>query len=179
MITTENIKKIIEDCNKAGFSIKVPDIAYILMRNVFEDKFVTFCLMFPTEASEAHFKVYEEQDKVKYLLRYMTTHGYNVSMKSQDSEELSFEENKNEIIKLISETQKALDDGAIEAKDALKIQADLRCKLTDKFKVNDTSVAQYVVVQEHCNHICEFTGHECVLPKEYLMEKFNLVEKSN
>jgi hypothetical protein len=80
------------------------------------------------------------------------------------------------MIKLIKEAQDALERGEMEAKDALKIQADLRVKLNDKFAVKEESQEQLVIVQKKYNAICS-CGRELYIPtKEDLMEQYDLIE---
>ena len=79
---------------------------------------------------------------------------------------------------LLAKTQKALDDGLIEPKDGLKILADIRVKLNDKFKVQEQSKDRLIVVNTKYNNVCSHCGHEIFIPsKEQLMEEYNLVEK--
>ena len=94
--------------------------------------------------------------------------------------DISFDENKAEMIKLIREAQEALDRGEIEAKDALKIQADLRVKINDRFGVKEDTQEQMVVLNPKYDAICPYCSHEVArkpISKEEAMEKYNLIEK--
>jgi hypothetical protein len=96
--------------------------------------------------------------------------------KLYNEDDITFDENKAEIIKLIKETQKALEEGKIKSADALKIQADLRVKLNDKFSVKDESQDSLVVVNMKYNSVCS-CGRELYIPtKEDLMQQYNLIE---
>jgi hypothetical protein len=71
-----------------------------------------------------------------------------------------------------------LDDGKIDIKDALKIQADLRVKLNDKFSVKEDVKEQVVIVNRKYNSVCS-CGRELYIPtKEDLMEQYNLIENN-
>ena len=73
-------------------------------------------------------------------------------------DDISFEENKAEILNLIKATKQAFENGEIEAKDALKIEADLRVKLNDKFSVTEDVKDQIVVVNQKYDAICGRCG---------------------
>ena len=86
------------------------------------------------------------------------------------------------MIKLIKETQIALENGYIETKDALKIQADLRTKLNSQFNVSDDSNGQFIVVNQKFNDICPYCGREVsakIISKEEAKLIYNLKEDIN
>ena len=81
------------------------------------------------------------------------------------------------MIKLIKKTQDAMDEGLMEAKDGLKIIADIRVKLNDKFNVSDKSKSGIVIVESKYNSVCS-CGREIYIPtREQLMARYNLIEK--
>lgn len=171
VLSNEKINELIELGAKEGKSIRVRDISYVLLASCYEDKEVAYKSLFG--ASSDGFAEYKNSDVVKFLdSKINKKEGKRVK-----SEDITFEENKAEIIKLIKETQDALERGTIEPKDALKIQADLRVKLNDKFSVNDTNQEQLVIVNCKYNSVCE-CGRELYIPtKEDLMKEYNLIEK--
>ena len=94
--------------------------------------------------------------------------------------DISFEENKAEILNLIKATKQAFEKGEIEAKDALKIEADLRVKLNDKFSVTEDVKDQVVYTFEKYNDICPYCSREVSrrpISKEEAMRKYDLIEK--
>ena len=100
--------------------------------------------------------------------------------KASSDDDISFEENKAEIVNLIKATKQAFENGEIEAKDALKIEADLRVKLNDKFSVTEDVKDQIVVVNQKYDAICSRCGCEVArrpISKEEAMEMYDLVEK--
>ena len=97
--------------------------------------------------------------------------------KKRKTADISFEENKEYMLKLKADTEKAMEDGEIDKKDGLKILTDISVKLNDKFSVNDTNNQRVVIVNKKFNAICD-CGREIYVPtKEDLMEKYNLIEK--
>lgn len=160
MITKKDIDKIMKESGMTRNPITVGDIKNVLLYNIIEDK------SFITPNSEEYFA----SKPIKWLIKY-------VKEKLGDDESITFDENKKALIDLIEKTQKQAAAGEIEMKDALKIEADIRVKLNDKFKVQDDTKDKVVIVEKKYNHICRY-GYECYLPtKEELMEQYNLVEK--
>lgn len=110
-----------------------------------------------------------------------------MSKKKKDIEEevvdslindISFEENKAGLIELLNKLQQAIDNKEISTKDALKIEADVRTKLNDKFGASEKDNGNVVVVEPKFNYICPYTRRECYIhSKEECMKRYNLVEK--
>lgn len=176
MITNYDIKQIIQDCGNAGFEVKVRDVAFVFLTEHFEDTAVAAKAVYGEEAAK-------NNDAIQFLKSYMEKKKYiglKNAAKSGDktADALSFEENKAEMVSLIAQTEAAMKSGDVEMKDGLKIIADLRVKLNDKFKVVDDSKDSLVVVETKYNDVCEYCGHEISVPtKEELMKKYNLIEK--
>ena len=79
---------------------------------------------------------------------------------------------------LLAKTQKALDDGIIEPKDALKIMADIRVKLNDKFKGEAKQQERTIIVEKKYSGVCEYCHHEIFIPTvEDLIKEYGLVKK--
>lgn len=181
MIGNDELNKIIKDCEAVGYKITVRDISYVFLCRLFLDSDVAYKSIFGTNSSNSD--EYSNDKKVSFLRSYIDSN-YPIKEKkvksnhaNHPSEDITFEENKAEIIKLIKETQTALEKKMIEPKDALKIQADLRVKLNDKFSVKDENHEQLIYVNCKFNSICE-CGRELYIPtKEDLMEQYNLIEK--
>jgi hypothetical protein len=94
--------------------------------------------------------------------------------------DITFEENKEYMLKLKKQTEEAMANGEIETKDGLKILADISVKLNDKFNIADTTKEQLVVVNVKYNSVCEGCGKELYIPTvEDLKKKYNLIENNN
>lgn len=170
----EQIKKTIEHFKESGETIRVRDIAYTLLSKMFADSKTAYQCLFGSEGYDE----YADDEMRSKLEQYLSDAGYIRSVSTDDSGEITFEENKKEMERLLAKTQQAMDDGLVDPKDALKIMADIRVKLNDKFKVESKKQDRMIVVEKKYNHICERYRCECYLPtKEDLMEMYNLVEK--
>jgi hypothetical protein len=172
----EQIKKTIEHFKDEGDTIRVRDIAYTLLSKMFVDNKTAYQCLFGSEGYDD----YADDGMRGKLEQYLSDAGYIRSVSTDDdSGEITFEENKKEMERLLAKTQVAMEAGAIEAKDALKIMADIRVKLNDKFKVESKQQDRMIVVERKFNFICPATRKECYqLDKEYAMKKWNLIENT-
>lgn len=173
----EQIQSTIEDFRTKGKNIRVRDIAYTLLSKMFSDNNIAYQCLFGSDGYEA----YIADDMRAELEAYMTDMGYIRNMSADsDTGGISFEENRREMEQLLRQTQKALDDGVIEAKDGLRIMADIRVKLNDKFKVESKQLDRMIVVEKKFDFVCPHTRHECYqLDKEEAMRRWNLVENKS
>lgn len=171
----EQIKKTIEHFKESGETIRVRDIAYTLLSKMFADSKTAYQCLFGTEGYDDYA---DDEMRVK-LEQYLSEAGYIRSVSTDDdSGEITFEENKKEMERLLAKTQQAMDDGLVDPKDALKIMADIRVKLNDKFKVESKKQDRMIVVEKKFSGICEYCHHEIYVPsEEELMEKYGLIKK--
>ncbi len=172
----EQIKKTVEHFKEEGKTIRVRDIAFALLSKMFADKKTAYQCLFGSIDGYDEYTDDEMRDKIE---QYLTDEGLIRSLSTDmDTGGLTFEENKREMEMLLVKTQKAMDDGLVDPKDALKIMADVRVKLNDKFKVESKKQDRMIVVERKFDFVCEHTRHECYqLDKEFAMKKWNLVEK--
>ena len=188
MITNEQIRQTINDCSKAGHSIGMRDISYVLLCRHYEDRTTAYRILFGLDAdfNADYAYTYDQTASINYLRDYMEfnladdTATKKKKKKVSAEDDISFEENKAEIVNLIKATKQAFERGEIEAKDALKIEADLRVKLNDKFSVTEDIKDQIVVVNQKYDAICPRCGAEVArrpIPKEEAMKMYDLVEK--
>lgn len=188
MITNEQIRQTINDCAKAGYSVGMRDLSYVLLCRHYEDRATAYRILFGLDAdfNADYAYTYDQTASINYLRDYVD---FNLNTdditkkkkkKVSSSEDISFEENKAEILNLIKATKQAFEKGKIEAKDALKIEADLRVKLNDKFGANEQVQDQIVVVQQKYDSICARCGTEIArrpITKEEAMKMYDLIEK--
>lgn len=183
MITNEQIKKIIDKCKNKGYDISVRDISFVILCNQFDDSLIAYKCLFGNDKdyNQDYLVAYERTSAITFLKTYIDMISEEGKKKGKKKyKDVTFDENKEEIIKLIEDTQQAFKNGEIKASDALKIQADLRVKLNDKFNVQEEVKEQMVVVNAKYNDICSYCGHEISrrpISKEEAMEMYNLVEK--
>lgn len=173
----EQIKKTVEHFKEEGKTIRVRDIAFALLSKMFADKKTAYQCLFGGVDGYDEYTDDEMRDKIE---QYLTDEGLIRSLSTDmDTGGLTFEENKREMEMLLVKTQKAMDDGLVDPKDALKIMADVRVKLNDKFKVESKKQDRMIVVERKFDFVCPHTRHECYqLDKEYAMKKWNLIENT-
>lgn len=187
------IAKIIEDARMRGFEPRIRDIAYAVLRAKLDDATIAYAVVFEQPKSDNVVTSYDKQPMTQYLVRQMSKDNHveddtpkveeqlaeiAQSQGTAQGSEITFEENKAAMVELISRTETALEDGTIDVDKGLKIIADLRVKLNDKFGATDKAAAQYIFVKPKYNMICPHTRRECwQIDKEFAKEKFNLVEK--
>lgn len=181
MISNDKISEIIENCKAMGYQVRVRDISFIILSKNFDDVSVAYKSIFGSDVNDEIIDNYIKSRDITFLKTYIESNniikGSKKGKKKLSAEDdITFDENKAEIINLIKETQKALEEGKIKSSDALKIQADLRVKLNDKFSVKDENQDNIVQVNTKYNSICS-CGREIYIPtKEELIEKYNLIE---
>lgn len=172
----EHIKKTIEHFKESGETIRVRDIAYTLLSKMFADNKTAYQCLFGTEGYDD----YADDEMRGKLEQYMSDEGYIKSISTDaDTGGITFEQNRREMEILLEKTQQAMDDGLVDPKDALKIMADIRVKLNDKFKVESKQQARYIVVQKRYNNVCPHCNREIYIPsKQDLMEEYGLTENT-
>lgn len=188
MINNKDLNKIVEDCRVSGVNITVRDISYSLLCRFYEDKKVSYKIAFGVQGAvnEHDFDSYDKSREVAFINAYMDSNYPNNNIatkkKSKEGEDISFEENKAYMLKLKRDTEKAMEDGTIETKDALKILTDISTKLNDKFQVSADVKDQIVVVEQKYDYVCPYCNHEVArrpMTKEEAIKEYNLIENDN
>ena len=175
-IDNTKIKQIVDLCESKGAKVRVRDVAYVLLSQTLEPMTAYQSLFLTQEGFEDYVKGAE----IAILASVMKEKGLTRATPdvAADYKSITFEENKRAMEQLIRDTQKAMDEGMIEPRDGLKIMADVRVKLNDKFNVNEETADRVVVVQKKYNAVCKYCQHELYIPtKQDLMEEYGLVEK--
>lgn len=182
MISTEQIKQTVADCKKAGHTVSVRDISYVILATHFEDGLVAYKSIFGNDYdyNQEYWNTYDQTASIEYLRSYVEMTLLSEKKNKKQSEDISFEENKAYMLKLKKDTEDAMANNELEKKDGLKILADLSVKLNDKFKVNAEEHDQIIYVNQKYSSVCSYCGHECAPPpisKEEAMRLYDLVEK--
>jgi hypothetical protein len=180
MITNEQLKQCKEDCKKKGYNITMDDITYALLVRELEDIRVAYKCAFgdKSDFNIDYCESYNQTNATEFLKIYIDQNLFK--KKKRQDVELSFDENKAEMIKLIKETQDAYENKQIDKKDALKIQAELRVKLNSQFNVSEDTKQQVIYVNAKYDAICPYCGREVAsreMTKEEAMSKYNLKEE--
>lgn len=161
MITRDDIEELMQAAEGAGYDIEPRDISNAVLARYYEDR----SLIVDDD------KGYFAEPRIKWLMQYLSEAVFHDS-------DITFDDNRKAMLELVEQTKRKLAAGEIEAKDALKIEADLRVKLNDKFRVQDENKDKVVFVEKKYNMVCKH-GYECYLPtKEDLMEMYGLVERT-
>lgn len=184
-IGVSEINNIIEHCKSMGYSLRVGDIVYIFALQGFKDKKVVYNALFGVGATAAEVEEYDSSKKMKALSRYLKSK-YFKGIPTDDKKEyrdISFDENKEALIKLLDKIQSMAANGEIEKKDAVKLETDIRTKLNDKFAVSDKQDDSKVVVLNKYNDVCPYCHHEVRVKTdedviEELKENYILTPKS-
>ena len=171
----EQIKSTIDHFKEDGADIRVRDIAYALLSRMFADRKTAYQCLFGTDGYDE----YVSSDMREKLDEYLTNEGFVRSFSTDlDTGEISFEENKSALTKMIADIEADMAAGLIEKKDGYARIADIRYKLNDKFKVEAAKKDRMIIVEKKFDFVCPHTRHECYqLDKETAMEKWNLIEK--
>lgn len=181
MITINDLNKIIDEGKKMSFSIKVSDIAYVVLTHSFKDIDVIYTLLFGKGTPSASIEEYDMSNKIKFVKEYIN-HNWTVGgINATDFEDITFEENKDALIKRLEDIKVMSQNGELDPKDALKMEVDIRALLNNKFAVTEKKEDHVVIVQKKYNDIC-VCGREIYRPTredivEDLEKEYDLVPK--
>ena len=158
----------------------VKDIAAALLFELFDNPQAVLDAVRPSWRTSG--RSYSEQDAVIRLRNAVMAKvqfGQQSGVSKIEDDTISKEENRSELIKMIGVIQEGMDDGDIERKDGLKMIADIRVKLNDKFEIEERGVQKrLIVVPQKRNMICAYTQRECTYwpTKEACKAHYKLVE---
>lgn len=192
-----DIQKIVDEARKRGHDVRIRDVAYALLKARFGDSLIPYTVVFGQPQGENDVTDYDALKSTEYLVRTFTKELTTKNAPEKDEgqalldmifqkrenkgqSDITFEENKAAIIELIERTETALGEGVIKTDVGLKIIADLRVKLNDKFGAAEKTEEQYIIVAPKFNHICDQTHKECWLQtKEFAMQHWHLLPDPN
>lgn len=166
MISYNDIKDIINSLKTEGVEARVRDVAYLVMCDSFVDKGLAAKVAYQEDDKPSNKVLSILAEKLKpFGIGAVTT--------------ISKDENREELLKLLQRVQDAEREGTIDPKDAIKIEADIRVKLNDKFNIEEEEGQRRIIVvpQKH-DIICKWTSRECsAMPsKEACMKYYNLID---
>ena len=162
MIGSEDIKSVIGSLKNDGHTVTIADIAFLALSDTLADKDAIRSLIYTNKKSAGA----KAMDALADILK-----PYGIG----DKENITKDENREELIKLL----KDIDNSGMDAKDAIKLKADIRLKLQTKFEIEDSEKQRrIIVVPKKHDLICKFTNRECsAMPsKEACMTYYTLVE---
>lgn len=169
------IESVIENCEQNGHFVGAKEVAYTILRIELDDPIAAFSIIYGK--SSADIEMFNSKPDMTFLYEMIKYSSPKNKDKADEENKMSFDENREAMIRLIKETEKAMESGEIEKKDGLNIIKDIRVKLNDKFNVVDNSKSSMVIVEPKFNSVCE-CGREIYVPtKEDLIRKYKLTEK--
>ena len=181
-IALDDITKIIEDGKKMKHEVSVRDIAYVLLLRSFKEKNIAYASLFGKDFTSEVLDRYDKSPKIRYLRKYMKSNYSEINVAGQKEskvnyEDITFEENKEQLIKNLAKIKEMNENGELDAKDFIKLDIEIRTKLNDKFAVSEKQDEQRIIVETKFNTICPHTHRECwVQTKEYAMQHWDLIE---
>lgn len=166
MIAYNDVKEIIDSLKSDGIDVRVRDVAYLILCDTFSDKTIPEKVVYKANDIPTSETLAALSEKLKpFGIGEINT--------------ISKDENREELLKLLNRIQDGERAGLIDPKDAIKIEADIRVKLNDKFNIEeeDTKKRIIVVPQKH-DIICPHTNRECTyMPsKEACKKHYKLIE---
>lgn len=173
----------------------IRDISYVYLCRMFDDYKVVYKLLYGINASDDEAERYANRPQTKILIDYINSN-YPIEEKQiekkpeifkkkkidNDEDSITFDENRKGMEADIRAIEKLIKDGgnSLDTKELsslIKIKADLRVKLNDKFGAGEKNEEQMIVVNCKYNDICE-CGREIYKPtKEDLMKEYDLIER--
>lgn len=184
-IALDDITKIIEDGKKMKHEVSVRDIAYVLLLRSFKEKNIAYASLFGKDFTSEVLDRYDKSPKIRYLRKYMKSNYAESNVAGQKEskvnyEDITFEENKEQLIKNLAKIKEMNENGELDAKDFIKLDIEIRTKLNDKFAVSEKQDEQRIIVETKFNTICPHTHRECwVQTKEYAIQHWDLIENPN
>lgn len=173
MLKDENIKDILKTARSSWSAASEKDIAFCVLCDTIEDKRVAYRLAYNTTSKDAdtHF----ESENMKQLREALKPFGVG----AVDEGVITREQNKTDLMQLLAKIKRAVNNGELEMRDALKMEADIRVKLNDKFDMDESDKKQHIIIvpQKH-DYICPHTNRECskMPSKDACMKYYNLKE---
>lgn len=171
MISKNDISDIVKSLKTEGVEVRLRDVAYLVMCDAFVDKSLAEKVAYQEEERPSNKVLSILAEKLKpFGIGAVTT--------------ISKDENREELLKEISEMKKIADsanrDGDTDTYiKASKVVLDARVKLNDKFNIEEEEGQKRIIVvpQKH-DIICKWTSRECsAMPsKEACMKYYNLID---
>lgn len=151
MLTKNIFKQIEKEVKKAYPDATTQDILFVICADAFDDTDFVASLFFNALTPQ-------QQLIHQFAQKLLQPHGIGMPA----TFEITKEENKQAMVKLIQKVQFARDQKRIRWADALKIEQDIRTKLNDKFDMESKQKEQKIIVvpQKH-DIICPHTNRQC------------------
>ena len=181
MITIDDLNKVVDEGKKKNFQIRVSDVVYAILARYFKDIEVVYTVLYGRGMPNTEIKEYDTSKKIKFIKRYIKQNWDIDGQDSSNFEDITFEENKEALIKRLEDIKLLSEKGELDKKDALKMEVDIRALLNNKFSVTEKKEDHTVIVTKKYNDIC-VCGREIYRPTkediiEDLKKEYDLVPK--
>ncbi len=156
MIQVDEFKKITNSLKKDWPKLTEKDIVFTILCDTIADKPLAYLLA--KGETNAQADDYYNSEPISAILKALAPYG--VGVVNEDS--ITKEQNKAELIQLLDKIKVLADSKKLPLKDAVKMEADIRVKLNDKFEMDLSNKQKRIIVvpQKH-DIICPNTNREC------------------
>lgn len=171
MIKKDDIRVILKSTRQEWATVSEKDIAFAVLCDTFADKATAYKMAYGKTSADA--ETHYRSAGMQKLLAVLEPFGIG----SVNEEMITREQNKTELIRLLKEIKTLAESRKIDAKDAVKMEADIRVKLNDKFEMEESqSQKRIIIVPQKHDMICPHTNRECTsMPtKEACMKYYGL-----
>lgn len=182
MIDKLKISNIMAAANDNGYEVSMKDVLYcILLRNFNEPETVyenIYSLPYDDKAKK--FCSDKKFTLVQKLIKKEDSSSH-VSL-PDEYDDISFEENKDAMVKLLSKLDSDVQAGVVDVEKAYMIETNIRKTLVSTFATNKKIDEQVIKVETKFNDVCPYCHHEIsakVITKEEAMKIYSLKEINN
>lgn len=157
MIKQNDIQTILTSVRASWEEASEKDIAFAVLCDTFEDKDLAYSLAYGSKCR--NIDMFCGSKNIERLMAVLRPFGIG---RAVTAESLTGEENKQGLIDMLRRIPESVAKGEISKRDALKLEADIRVKLQDKFDV-ETSEEQHriIIVPQKKDMVCPHTHKEC------------------
>lgn len=174
MLGEKDIAFILDNLRAEYNNADEREITFVALCSLYKDKKKAFHIAYRCDYGKDIKALYNSAriKKTREMLKQFGIGGVT-------SEGVSKEQNKEALIKMIPQINAAMEDGSIEPDKGLKMIADIRVKLNDKFEMEESAEKKrIIIVPAKHDIICTFTHRECsrMPSREACKEYYNLVD---
>lgn len=173
MLKKEDVKMVIDAVRPDWAAVSEKDIVFAILYDALEDKTLAYRMAYHKSEKDAN-KFYDSP-RFRKLRNMLEPLGIG----TVNDKSITREENKAELFKMLSKIEQMFEEGTIDAKDALKMQADIRVKLNDKFDMEESQKPKrIIVVPSKHDVVCPTTNRECNFwpTKKACVKHFGLID---
>lgn len=175
-----SLQKIEEIIDTAPEKITMADITFAILCETIEDRRIAYKSSYKQSATLPNANAHYNSPKIAFIQDLIKDEEFNkVEHEMVTQDDITFEENKQALVSMISQIKYEMENGTIDKKDGMKMIVDIRTKLNDKFGTQDSNEEKHIiVVPSKFDYICPHTHKECYFPPESeCIKRYNLIKK--